>query len=137
MVKRLRHRPFTAVTRVRFPSGSPRIYAYLSKMQNFIYFLCAGVAQLVEQLICNQQVGGSSPSTSSSRVVHSFTQWVVSFIICRCVGIGRRDRLKICYPQGCVGSSPTTGTITKYLSISGVLRYFFLLVLSRLYCTEN
>ena len=26
---------------------------------------CAGVAQLVEQLICNQQVGGSSPSTSS------------------------------------------------------------------------
>ena len=27
--------------------------------------MCAGVAQLVEQLICNQQVGGSSPSTSS------------------------------------------------------------------------
>ena len=27
--------------------------------------LFAGVAQLVEQLICNQQVGGSSPSTSS------------------------------------------------------------------------
>ena len=26
---------------------------------------CAGVAQLVEQLICNQQVGGSNPSTSS------------------------------------------------------------------------
>ena len=26
---------------------------------------CAGIAQLVEQLICNQQVGGSSPSTSS------------------------------------------------------------------------
>ena len=28
----------------------------------------AGVAQLVEQLICNQQVGGSSPSTSSIQV---------------------------------------------------------------------
>ena len=27
--------------------------------------LRAGVAQLVEQLICNQQVGGSNPSTSS------------------------------------------------------------------------
>ena len=27
---------------------------------------CAGVAQLVEQLICNQQVGGSNPSTSSN-----------------------------------------------------------------------
>ena len=26
---------------------------------------CAGVAQPVEQLICNQQVGGSNPSTSS------------------------------------------------------------------------
>ena len=32
-----------------------------SKLQRF-----AGVAQLVEQLICNQQVGGSSPSTSST-----------------------------------------------------------------------
>jgi hypothetical protein len=29
----------------------------------------AGVAQLVEQLICNQQVGGSNPSTSSKLVV--------------------------------------------------------------------
>ncbi len=29
-------------------------------------FETAGVAQLVEQLICNQQVGGSSPSTSSN-----------------------------------------------------------------------
>ena len=29
----------------------------------------AGVAQLVEQLICNQQVGGSSPSTSSTLFV--------------------------------------------------------------------
>ncbi len=28
--------------------------------------LDAGVAQLVEQLICNQQVGGSNPSTSST-----------------------------------------------------------------------
>ena len=34
-----------------------------------IYYLGtrAGVAQLVEQLICNQQVGGSSPSTSSKK----------------------------------------------------------------------
>ena len=28
----------------------------------------AGVAQSVEQLICNQQVGGSSPSTSSKNM---------------------------------------------------------------------
>ncbi len=45
MVKRLRHRPFTAVTRVRISLGS----------------LDADVAQLAEQLICNQQVIGSSP----------------------------------------------------------------------------
>ena len=30
--------------------------------------------------------------------------------ICRDGGIGRRDRLKICYPFGCVGSIPTLGT---------------------------
>ena len=29
----------------------------------------AGLAQLVEQLICNQQVGGSNPSSSSSGVI--------------------------------------------------------------------
>ena len=40
VVKRLRHRPFTAVTRVRFPSESLEKYA--------------DVAQLAEQLICNQ-----------------------------------------------------------------------------------
>ena len=28
----------------------------------------AGIAQSVEQLICNQQVGGSSPSTSSNKL---------------------------------------------------------------------
>ena len=47
MVKRLRHRPFTAVTRVRFPLGSVSVIA--------------DMAQLAEQLICNQQVEGSSP----------------------------------------------------------------------------
>ena len=41
----------------------------------------AGVAQLVEQLICNQQVGGSSPSTSSTdililyRIFGGFPEW--------------------------------------------------------------
>ena len=51
VVKRLRHRPFTAVTRVRFPSESLEKYA--------------DVAQLAEQLICNQQVIGSSPIIGS------------------------------------------------------------------------
>ena len=35
----------------------------------------AGVAQLVEQLICNQQVGGSSPSTSSNKFIQEIF-WV-------------------------------------------------------------
>ena len=30
--------------------------------------MCAGVAQLAEQLICNQQVEGSSPPTSSRKI---------------------------------------------------------------------
>ena len=35
----------------------------------------AGVAQLVEQLICNQQVGGSSPSTSSTISYGGVPEW--------------------------------------------------------------
>ena len=31
----------------------------------------------------------------------------------RCGGIGRRARLKIWYPKGCVGSTPSIGTIKK------------------------
>ena len=30
----------------------------------FKHVVCAGIAQLVEQLTCNQQVGGSNPSAS-------------------------------------------------------------------------
>ena len=30
----------------------------------------AGIAQSVEQLICNQQVGGSSPSIGSTEILH-------------------------------------------------------------------
>ena len=60
MVKRLRHRPFTAVTRVRFPLESLLFenMAFNLSAQIGIY---ADVAQLAEQLICNQQVIGSSP----------------------------------------------------------------------------
>ncbi len=35
----------------------------------------AGVAQSVEQLICNQQVGGSSPSTSSTSSYGGVPEW--------------------------------------------------------------
>ena len=36
------------------------------------YYCCAGVAQLVEQLIRNQQVAGSSPATSSKKGTVSY-----------------------------------------------------------------
>ena len=44
-----------------------RGYLFRSHCSNFDKQ--AGVAQLVEQLICNQQVGGSNPSTSSNNVL--------------------------------------------------------------------
>ena len=38
----------------------------LNNLELFLdFFRLAGVAQLVEQLICNQQVGGSSPFAGS------------------------------------------------------------------------
>ena len=64
MVKRLRHRPFTAVTGVQIPLESS------CELENEIFERHAesnvkrehaDVAQLAEQLICNQQVNGSSP----------------------------------------------------------------------------
>lgn len=40
------------------------------KLRPNIYFkYYAGVAQLVEQLTCNEQVGGSNPSVSSMQTV--------------------------------------------------------------------
>ena len=64
MVKRLRHRPFTAVTGVQIPLES---FFCIYFAAGHLYSLCisnnyiADVAQLAEQLICNQQVIGSSP----------------------------------------------------------------------------
>lgn len=43
---------------------------------------------------------------------------------CRCVGTGRRDRLKICCQQWRVGSSPTIGRFTGLTQIAG--RSFFI-----------
>ena len=52
LVKRLRHRPFTAVSGVRFPHGSPIIYGRL--------------AQLGERLPYKQDVGSSILSSSTT-----------------------------------------------------------------------
>ena len=51
VVKRSRHRPFTAVTGVRFPHGSP----------------LGSLAQLGEHLPYKQRVSGSSPLTSTKQ----------------------------------------------------------------------
>ena len=40
----------------------------MSELQNPIIAVNAGVAQLVEQLICNQPVGGSNPSASTNEI---------------------------------------------------------------------
>ena len=53
LVKRLRHRPFTAVTRVRVPYGSLTINVNG-------YFI--SIAQLVEHFADNGEVFGSSPN---------------------------------------------------------------------------
>ena len=47
------------------PCGKIIHVAEVSHSPNRLEPRNAGIAQLVEQLICNQQVGGSSPSTSS------------------------------------------------------------------------
>ena len=43
---------------------------YKNFLLNFEFCQRAGVAQLVEQLICNQRVGGSSPFASSKTPLH-------------------------------------------------------------------
>ena len=47
-------------------------------MSNVPLPVFAGIAQLVEQLICNQQVGGSSPSTGSNL---NLDKCIVKYII--------------------------------------------------------
>ena len=64
MVKRLRHRPFTAVTGVQIPleSSCERENEIFGRhAESIVKREYADVAQLAEQLICNQQVIGSSP----------------------------------------------------------------------------
>ena len=63
LVKRSRHRPFTAVTGVRFPHGSP----------------LGSLAQLGEHLPYKQRVSGSSPLTSTTKTTHE-SEWFFFFV---------------------------------------------------------
>ncbi len=78
LVKRLRHRPFTAVTRVRIPYGSFKLWRISSagrasalqaegrRFDPVILHSCIGsVAQSVEQRTENPCVGGSIPSRAT------------------------------------------------------------------------
>ncbi len=80
LVKRLRHRPFTAVTGVRIPYGSPLKYGRL--------------AQLGEHLPYKQRVGGSNPSSSTIRYIAGWSSPVAR----------RAHNPKV------VGSNPTPAT---------------------------
>ena len=53
MVKRLRHRPFTAVTRVRIPVGSP------------LYFFVAEQLSWLEHAVHTRSVRGSNPFSAT------------------------------------------------------------------------
>ena len=64
MVKRLRHRPFTAVTRVRFPNGS---FAW-----KYVIHRAGCGSVWLERLIWVQEAAGSSPVTP--------TMWVTSSV---------------------------------------------------------
>ena len=76
MVKRLRHRPFTAVSRVQIPVGSPY----------------GSIAQLGEHLPYKQGVTGSSPVTSTNTffIILTFYGLVVQLVrMPPCHGGGR------------------------------------------------
>ena len=64
------YRPFVAIYPVNLSEiaeTSNLYWNFGSQSVIWRFFICwAGIAQLVEQLICNQQVGGSSPFASSS-----------------------------------------------------------------------
>ena len=104
------------------------------------------MAQLAEQLICNQQVFGSSPNIGSyffqknKQFNGRIPEWpkgtdcksaALCFggsnpppPICRCGGIGRRAGLKIPWWQHRVGSSPTTGISMKRHCIRCSVSFF-------------
>ena len=87
MVKRLRHHPFTVVSRVRIPVGSPQSKSLRlmeescnstkyrrTKSEDYKkfceYCLYGSIAQLGEHLPYKQGVTGSSPVTSTKFIIY-------------------------------------------------------------------
>ena len=85
------------------------------------FFRLADIAQLAEQLICNQQVTGSIPaigfiwtfsSVGESNRLITGRSWVrvpEGPLACRSGGIGRRAGLKIPWWRHRAGSTPACG----------------------------
>ena len=70
------------IREIKLKSVIVRCFSYKSAYKIHTLDACiaglyqAGVAQLAEQLICNQQVGGSSPLASSIfRIAAGVAQW--------------------------------------------------------------
>lgn len=65
---------------------------------SFISFLNAGVAQSVEQLICNQSVGGSSPLGGSFKL--NYFYWIESQAGCDFGEMAERSMAADCKSAG-------------------------------------
>ncbi len=76
---------------------------------NELRFLCAGVAQLAEQLICNQQVVGSIPIASSIKM-HFYYEGSDVYIVVRYPS-GQRDQTVNLAAHAFEGSNPSLSTI--------------------------
>ena len=86
----------------------------------------AGVAQLVEQLICNQQVGGSNPSTSST-----------FFSPIEYGGVPKWPKGTDCKSAGFAfdGSNPSSSTTSEQATYR--LLRFFIKIRARSFCCSS
>ena len=73
----------------------------------------AGVAQLVEHLICNQEVAGSSPTASSILDCDQEVLYWNKYHDCRREGFpsGQREQTVNLPPYGFEGSNPSPSTV--------------------------
>ena len=131
LVKRLRHRPFTAVTRVRFPYRLP--YGSLVQLvrtppchgggQRFKSAMSrqySSLAQLVERMTVNHDVAGSNPARGANKENHNDIEWFVRAglrsrsILCRCLICWRGSMAEqLTCNQQVGGSSPFASSIYR------------------------
>ncbi len=81
----------------------------LLHLAGFVFSGSAGVAQLAEQLICNQQVTGSSPIASSNSDIEEFS----------CAGVAERLKAADCKSAGILPTVVRTHPPAPFLVICG------------------